>query len=341
VAFGCLALSRRAARSEARRFLEFFTDARLRNRLYSVTELRLCVVVPLAALLLTACAAETDCDLVKRRDFPSPDRKHTAVVFDMNCYNTTGFYPIVSVLHSGQKLGKNGNVFGAGPEDSFIVTWTTPTNLTVECSWRDRPLPQDKAVEGVAIHFTSRAPRDDLYFNRSLVLARHFVRTNGLAPEFADTAVKRRGVFVDPDTGFFSLGLSVANRFEIDLGEHAGTNQVDSFVDTEGMRIAFSAEGKAAAIAGTNLMSESDALALATTMFHRQGHREPDFHPVQTKRMTTEPGPGNPRSEFLPCYVMTWIPRTLKLPANNDSPTVAVIVSGIRSNIVAYAHRMQ
>ena len=138
-------------------------------------------------------------------------------------------------------------------------------------------------------------PRDDLYFNRCLVLARHFLRTNGLAPEFPDSNVKRRAVSVDRDTGLFSLALSVGNRFEIDFAEHAGTNLVDSFVDTEGMRLAFSAEGKTAAIAGTNLMGQSAALALATTMFHRQGHREPDFYAVQVKRMTTEPGPGKRR----------------------------------------------
>lgn len=32
-------------------------------------------------------------------------------------------------------------------------------------------------------------------------------------------------------------------------------------------------------------------------------------------------------------------PRTVKLPADNDSPARAVIVSGIHSNIIAYAHR--
>jgi hypothetical protein len=301
-----------------------------------------CIVTILSALLLTVCAAEPDCDLVKRRDFRSPDGKRTAVVFDMNCYNTTGFYPHVSVLHSDQKLGKAGNVIGASVEDSFLVTWTSSTNLTIECSWRDRPLPQDKAVEGVAIHFTSRAPRDDLYFNRCLGLVRHFIRTNGLAPEFPDGNVKRRSVYVGPDTRFYSLGLSLGNRFEIDCGEHAGTNLVESFVDTDGMRVAFSAEGKAAAITGTNLMSQNAAQALATTMFHRQGHREPDFHPVQVKRMTTEPGPGaSQRAEVLPCYVITWIPRTVKLPANDDSPAVGIIVSAMHSNIIAYGHRIQ
>jgi hypothetical protein len=303
-------------------------------------EVRPCFVAVLLALLVTACAADSDCDLVKRRDFSSPDGKRTAVVFDMNCHNTTGFHPHVSVLRSGQKLGKQGNVFGARVADSFLVTWTSPTNLAVECSWRDRPIPPDKVVEGVAVHFTSRAPRDDLFFNRSIILARHFLRTNGLAPEFLDSNVKRRSVSVDPDTRFYSLGLSVGNRFEIDVGERAGTNLIESLVDTEGMRVAFSAEGKAAAVTRTNLMSQSAALALATTMLHRQGHREADFHPVQVKPMATEPSPGNPRTEVLPCYVVTWISGTVKLPANDDSPAVAVIVSGIHSNIIAYGHRV-
>jgi len=38
---------------------------------------------------------------------------------------------------------------------------------------------------------------------------------------------------------------------------------------------------------------------------------------------------------------MTWIHRTAKLPAINNSLAVAVIVSGIHSNVIAYAQRVQ
>jgi hypothetical protein len=320
--------------------VKLFTSVAFLSRSYGVTAFRPCLVAVASALFLVACAAEPDCDLVKRRDFPSPGGKHTAVVFDMNCYNTTGFYPHVSVLRSGQKLSKSGNIIGAGVEDSFRVIWTSTTNLTVECSWRDRPIPQDKMVEGISVRFISRAPREDAYFARCLTLAREFLRTNSIASELDDRSVKRRSVVVDPDTGFYTLAMSVGERFDVEFGEHAGTNLVEGFTDREEMRVAFGEEGKAAAIAGTNLMSEGAALSLAHYMFRRQGHREQDFHPVQVKLMTTEAGVLG-KAEILPCYVVTWIPRKVKLPPTDDSPAVAVVVSGIHSNVIAYANRVQ
>src|SRR5438094_8104304 len=71
----------------------------------------------LLSLGLLACSEERHCDLVKRQDCASPDRQHIAVVFEMCCYDTTGYYPQVSLLRSGEKLGDIGNILSGTPGD--------------------------------------------------------------------------------------------------------------------------------------------------------------------------------------------------------------------------------
>jgi hypothetical protein len=93
--------------------------------------MRLCMVA-VSILCLVGCSAGSQCDLMKRQDFESPDGRHIAVVFEVCCYDTTGFYPHVSVLRPGQKLGKAGNVFSGGAADSFRVSWTSADSLLLE-----------------------------------------------------------------------------------------------------------------------------------------------------------------------------------------------------------------
>src|SRR3954451_24143619 len=91
------------------------------------------IVIPVLVILsLLGCSDRPECDLVKRQDFPSPDTQYVAVVFEMCCYDTTGYYPHVSLLRQKQKLGKIGNVLSGGPGDVFSVVWTGLRSLHLE-----------------------------------------------------------------------------------------------------------------------------------------------------------------------------------------------------------------
>ncbi len=91
---------------------------------------------------------------MKRQDFPSPDGKHTAVVFEMCCYDTTGYYPHVSVLGPRQKLSDTGNVLSGGPGDFFTVSWTAADSLLLEYRPDGEfayPPPSSTNIDGVTV----------------------------------------------------------------------------------------------------------------------------------------------------------------------------------------------
>ena len=121
--------------------------------------MRLCTVT-LTLLCLVGCSGyERHCDLMKRQDYPSPDGQRVAVVFEMCCYDTTGFYPHVSLLRPRQKLGDFGNVLAGGPGDVFSVAWTAPRSLLVQYhpdgEWIRHP-PATTNIDGVTITFQKR-----------------------------------------------------------------------------------------------------------------------------------------------------------------------------------------
>ena len=117
------------------------------------------IIPALLTLGLIGCGYERQCDLIKRHDYPSPDAQHVAVVFEMCCYDTTGFYPHVSLLRPRQKIGDIGNVLHGGPGDVFSVAWTAPRSLRVEYrpsgEWIRHP-PTTTNIDGVAITFQRR-----------------------------------------------------------------------------------------------------------------------------------------------------------------------------------------
>src|SRR3954469_21971950 len=118
------------------------------------------VVIPaLGILSLFGCSDRSECDLIKRQDFPSPDTQYVAVVFEMCCYDTTGFYPQVSLLRPKQKLGKIGNVLEGGPGDEFSGFWTGLRNLQVEYhsegQWSFYP-PATTNTDGITITFRKK-----------------------------------------------------------------------------------------------------------------------------------------------------------------------------------------
>jgi hypothetical protein len=91
---------------------------------------------------------------MKRQDFPSPDGKHIAVVFEMCCYDTTGYYPHVSLLRPRQKLSDTGNVLSGGPGDFFIVSWTAAGSLLLEYRPDGEfayPPPSSTNIDGVTV----------------------------------------------------------------------------------------------------------------------------------------------------------------------------------------------
>jgi hypothetical protein len=106
------------------------------------------------SLFLLGCSADRHCDLIKRQDFPAPDGKHIAVVFEMCCYDTTGYYPHVSVLRLGQRLGDTGNLLSGGPGDFFTVSWKGPDSLLLEYRPDGNfafPPPANTNIDGVAV----------------------------------------------------------------------------------------------------------------------------------------------------------------------------------------------
>jgi len=110
-------------------------------------------VPALFSLCLLGCA-DHHCDLMKREDFPSPDGKHVAAVFEMCCYDTTGYYPRVSVLRARQKLDGSGNVFSGGPGDLVTVSWTAADSLLLEYRVAEEfvsPLPASTNIDGVTV----------------------------------------------------------------------------------------------------------------------------------------------------------------------------------------------
>jgi len=117
------------------------------------------VIPALLSLCLLGCGYRRHCDLMKRQDFPSPDGQHVAVVFEMCCYDTTGFYPHVSVLRPREKLGDTGNVLSGGPGDSFTVSWTAADRLLLQYRPDGEyayPPPASTNVHGVAVTLQRR-----------------------------------------------------------------------------------------------------------------------------------------------------------------------------------------
>ena len=113
----------------------------------------------LLSLALFGCTDLRHCDLMKRLDSLSPDGQHIAVVFEMCCYDTTGYYPHVSLLRPGQKLGDTGNVLQGGPGDEFSAAWTAGKNLLVQYhidgEWVRYP-PGTTNIDGVTVTFHRR-----------------------------------------------------------------------------------------------------------------------------------------------------------------------------------------
>jgi len=102
----------------------------------------------------SAADSESDWDMMSCRDIVSPDGKWIATVFEMCSYNTTGYWPQISLRHPGQELGKVGNVLGGVAGDGIDAMWLSASNLVVTyCAtapWLSYP-PEKTNMFGVAI----------------------------------------------------------------------------------------------------------------------------------------------------------------------------------------------
>ena len=97
---------------------------------------------------------ESGWDLVSSKDLSSPDSEWVATVFEMCSYDTTGYWPQVSLRRPGETLGRVGNVLSGGPGDGMAARWVSPTNLVVTycvSSPRESYPPARTNLFGVAI----------------------------------------------------------------------------------------------------------------------------------------------------------------------------------------------
>lgn len=94
------------------------------------------------------------------KEMPSPDRRFVATVFEVFCYDTTGYTPHADLRRAGQKRGKRGNLLVGAPTDEFRATWTGTNALLIEFRSGGayiHPPPMSTNVDGVIVTFKKSA----------------------------------------------------------------------------------------------------------------------------------------------------------------------------------------
>ena len=107
-------------------------------------------------LVVTGCTGKPDCDVMTEKDTPSPDGRYIATVFEVFCYDTTGYTPHANLRRAGQKRGEPGNLLVGGPTDLFRATWTATNSLLIEFqadATYVHPPPASTNVDGVTVTF--------------------------------------------------------------------------------------------------------------------------------------------------------------------------------------------
>jgi hypothetical protein len=108
----------------------------------------------LLSLFLIGCS-NSDWDMVSKQDIPSPDGRHVATVFEMCPYNTTGYWPQLSLRRPTQKIGNTGNVLSCGPGGVLTAQWVSAHDLAVKFRiGEDWHPPSPTNIDGVTITFT-------------------------------------------------------------------------------------------------------------------------------------------------------------------------------------------
>lgn len=106
-------------------------------------------------LALVGCSTSKRGDIIAVQDIPSPDGRYVCTVFGEIFYDTTGYPRHIYLRHSGEKRGYPGNVYVVPVGDDVAVSWTSPTNLSVQLKFEiRRAVPASTNVVGVKITFS-------------------------------------------------------------------------------------------------------------------------------------------------------------------------------------------
>ena len=114
------------------------------------------VLTVVVCLLVMSCSHEPGCDVMSVKDTPSPDGRYIATVFEVFCYNTTGYTPHANLRRPGQNRGDQGNLLVGAPTDTFRATWIAADSLLLEYRTDGdyiHPPPASTNVDGVTVIF--------------------------------------------------------------------------------------------------------------------------------------------------------------------------------------------
>jgi hypothetical protein len=112
------------------------------------------IITAVFALALLGCAHTRRGDIIAVRDFPSPDGSHICTVFGEIFHDTTGYDRHIYLRSAREKRGYPGNVYVVHVGDDVVVSWTSPTNLSVGLSLETRHVfPATTNVAGVKVTF--------------------------------------------------------------------------------------------------------------------------------------------------------------------------------------------
>ena len=93
-------------------------------------------------------------DIVEVRDYSSPDNKYVCTVFGETFHDTTGYARHIYLRRASEERRYPGNVYVVPVGDDVMVSWTSPTNLSVRLSFETRrEVPPATNVAGVAVSF--------------------------------------------------------------------------------------------------------------------------------------------------------------------------------------------
>jgi hypothetical protein len=113
------------------------------------------LLIPVFAFALLGCSTAKRGDIVGVRDFPSPDGKYVCTVFGEIFHDTTGYPQHVDLHLAGEKWAYPGNVLIVPVGDDVVVSWSSPTNLSIALSFETRHgLLANTNLNGVAITFS-------------------------------------------------------------------------------------------------------------------------------------------------------------------------------------------
>lgn len=191
------------------------------------------------------------------------------------------------------------------------------------------------------------AESEDSYLaDKCVPLVREFLKRNAIAYDaaFPTQRISHSQVDYTARSGVYLSRLMLDRRFSFLFTGTGGTNGITFFVDKASSwspRL-LDPQNEAQMLqlaSASNCLSISTALDLANRYFHLQGHQQKNFHPVVFRQITwAESVPS--RRIVLPFYEAEWVRRDVPLPVEkNESiyPSVTVIVSGLKSNFIAYS----